>query len=98
MAIVLEENSRFNWAAVAAVILILLLIGGGIYLLFFTPVPAIERVIPLQLKLNAELSKVDLGTDLDFVMNSIPPRGSLRIFGGQPSIGKVGRANPFIKF
>ena len=79
-------------------VVIFAVLGGGIYLLFFGPVPAIERVIPSQLKSTIEISSVNFRADLDEVAKQLPPQGKLRRYVGDPSVGESGRINPFFEF
>lgn len=95
MALVFEEEKKFSWRGLAIVIAALAILGGAVYFLFFTPVPAIEVIVPPSIRSAEELSTVQF--DPISVVNSEKFR-SLRRYVGQSSIGKVGRPNPFIKF
>lgn len=95
MAIVFEEKQKFNWKALAAVSAAIIAVGAAVYFLFFTPVPAIEIIAPPAVRSSSELSNITL--DAVSVTNSQQFR-ALRRYIGQPSIGQVGRDNPFIKF
>ena len=95
MAIVLEEKQQSSWKTIITVLLIIGFFAGGVYFLFFKEVPGIETIVPSQLKSTTELSKVQF--DPAGVMNSDAFR-ALRRYAGQPSIGQVGRPNPFIRF
>lgn len=74
---------------------VILAVGGAAYFLFFTPVPAIEIIVPPAARSIEELSGAHF--DPAGVVNSEDFR-SLRRYAGQPSIGQIGRPNPFIKF
>ena len=95
MALVFEEEKKFNWRGVIIVAAIILVVGGAIYFLFFTPVPVIEIIVSPQTRSTEELSGVQF--DPASVVNSEDFR-ALRRYVGQPGIGKIGRSNPFIKF
>ena len=73
----------------------ILALGAAVYFLFFTPVPAIEVIISPSVQSSAELAGLKLDTAA--VTNSQQFR-SLRRYIGQPSVGQIGRENPFIKF
>ncbi|MDO8429919.1 MAG: hypothetical protein Q7S73_00955 [bacterium] len=95
MAIILEEKKQFNWKILITISVIVLIVGGGAWLLFFAPAPAIEIIAPSSARSTSELSNVQL--DVSGVITDEKFR-SLRRYTGQPSVGQVGRANPFIKF
>lgn len=95
MALVFEEEKKFNWKGLLIVIVVILAIGGFAYFLFFTPVPAIEVIVSPAVRSTEELSSVHF--DPASVVNSEDFR-ALRRYAGQPSIGQIGRPNPFIKF
>lgn len=96
MAIVLEgEKKRFNWKILALILAIVGVIGGGIYFLFFAPTPAIEVITSPAVRSASELSGIRF--DPAAVVNSDAFR-SLRRYSGDPTIGRVGRTNPFVKF
>ena len=95
MALIFSEEKKFNWKGLATVAAIILAIGGAAYFLFFTPVPAIEIIVPPAARSIEELSGVQF--DPASVVNSEDFR-SLRRYGGQPGIGQIGRLNPFVKF
>lgn len=96
MALVFEQQQKFNWKAAATVLAAIGAIGAATYFLFFSPVPAIENFrVPPAVKSNSELSNLKLDTTA--VTNSQQFR-SLRRYVGQPSVGEIGRENPFVKF
>lgn len=96
MAIVLkEQKKRVNWFAFLVFIFFLVIIVGGAYLLFFTPLPGIETLVPTTLKSAAELSQVDFDP-AQIIAN--PTLNKLRQYGNLPSVGNLGRDNPFISF
>jgi len=96
MAIVLEgEKRRFDWKLPALILAITGVLGGGIYFLFFAPTPAIEVIVSPAVRSTSELSSIRF--DPAAVVNSEEFR-SLRRYGSDPTIGRVGRSNPFIEF
>ncbi|MBI4992508.1 MAG: hypothetical protein HZB99_04835 [Candidatus Harrisonbacteria bacterium] len=98
MAIVLEEQKKFNWKAALTVILILAAMGGALYFFrgeFF----AVEEVILPAVKSPAtEISGLKFQPDLDNLIKELPPQGKFKLYIGQPVVGRLGRENPFIKF
>lgn len=95
MAIIFEEQNRFNWKALLTVLAIVAVISVAVYYLFFVPVPVIEVIIPVSVKTASELSSAEF--DPSVVVNSESFR-SLRRYAGEPSSKKIGRDNPFRKF
>ncbi len=96
MAIVLEQQKRrTNWFAVIVFIFILAVILGLAYFLFFAPTPGIEIIVPSQLEEAAGLAELELDPNK---LISDPVLKSLRQYGTQPSIGIIGRDNPFVEF
>lgn len=95
MAIVFETGRRMNWRGIIIAAVILIAIAAVLYYLFFAPVPGIEVIAPTAVKTAAELSVVEF--DPASVVNSNEFR-SLRRYAGSPSVGQIGRTNPFIKY
>ncbi len=96
MAIVLEETKKqFNWKLPALILAIIGVLGGAIYFLFFAPTPAIEVIVSPAVRSASELSNIRF--DPAAVVNSDAFR-SLRRYSSDPTIGRVGRTNPFIEF
>ncbi len=96
MAIVLkEQKKRINWFVFLVFIFFLVIIIGGAYLLFFTPLPGIETLAPSTLKSTTELSQVDFDP-AQIISN--PTLNTLRQYGNLPSVGNLGRDNPFLGF
>jgi len=93
MAILIQEQQAFNWKALVIFMVSLAVVGGLIYYLFFAPVPGIEFIAPASIKSTTELSNVelDLGVSTELIKN-------FRRYTGQPSVGQIGRENPFVKF
>lgn len=95
MAIVLEEKQKFNWKALIIFIAVVMFLFAAAYFLFFSPVPAIEVIIPLNIKSTTEISTVEFKPG-DLTGDKIYQ--SLRPAVGPAVITQVGRANPFIKY
>lgn len=96
MAIVLkEQKKRVNWFAFLVFVFFLTIIFGGAYLLFFTPLPGIETLVPTTLRSATELSQVDFDP-AEVISN--PTLNTLRQYGNLPNVGNLGRDNPFLGF
>ncbi len=94
MAIVIEQNKKkFSWFGIFTIIFFVMLILFGGYFLFFAPTPGIEVVAPSGLKSAVDLSKITF--DPSSVVNSRQFK-SLKIYTGLPSVGVIGRSNPFV--
>lgn len=94
MAVYLEEKQKStNWFAIITVILIIGLLGIGFYFLFFAVPPIIEVIVPPILETTMEITKVQF--DPALIINSDNFK-SLRSYTGLPTIGSIGRENPFI--
>jgi hypothetical protein len=94
MAIVFEKQKKqVNWI----VILFILFSSGFVvfaaYYLFFAPTPRIDLVLPEQLERAGQISRLEF-IDPAAVLTS-PVFKSLRTYIGSPSIGSLGRSNPF---
>jgi hypothetical protein len=96
MAILLEQQKKkLDWFSLGVTSFIVFAIIFGIYFLFFAPTPGIEIVIPTSLKSADQISAIRV--DPSTVLNSREFR-SLRSYTGLPSVGQVGRDNPFLPF
>lgn len=96
MAITFEEKRKgVNWFAIVVALVIAAVIALAVYFLFFVTPPGIEIVVPKQLESVIEISKIQF--DPAAVVNSQAFR-SLRSYVGLPSVGQLGRENPFISF
>ena len=96
MAVFIEEQKKpVNWFNIISLIVILAVIGLGVYFLFFVAPPAIEMIIPPPLETAVEITKAQF--DPAVVINSQSFR-SLRSYVGLPSVGSLGRDNPFLSF
>lgn len=95
MAIILKEQKRkANWFAIVVFLFLLVVILITAYFLFFAPVPGIETIAPTGLKSVSQLSKEAELFDPTTVVSD-PVLKTLRQYGGLPSTGNLGRANPF---
>jgi len=94
MAIVFEHKQKnINWLTLFTTLFIIVFVLLGIYYLFFAATPIIETVLP------GPLQKVNQISDLQFI-DSSPLLGTLtsnnlQVYVGTPSIGLIGRTNPF---
>ncbi len=96
MAILMEQQQRkTNWFAIIVFLFLLAVIAGGGYFLFFSPTPGIDIIIPRSLDSAEALSEIQI--DPSAIIGS-PVLKSLRQYGSEPSIGTVGRQNPFTGF
>ena len=96
MAIVLEKEKKpVKLIPLIIVGVVVIVVVGGIYFLFFAPVPGIEAIIPTEQKLTTNLSNLELNTQ-----PAVDAFGSGRLkrYANPPSVGQVGRTNPFVKF
>lgn len=89
-----KEKGRGVWV-LGGVILVLIILLVAFYFLFFAAPPRIESVLPGPLEKIAELSKISL--DPSAVLGSEAFR-SLKSYNGAPSVGRTGRANPFVDY
>ena len=93
MAIIIEQNKKkISWFGILATLFFVFLILFGGYFLFFAPTPGIEIVAPSRLESAVNLSKITF--DPSSVVNSRQFK-VLKIYTGLPSVGNLGRANPF---
>ncbi len=90
-----KQTRGSNWFAISvfAFIFGLILLGG--YFLFFAPTPLIDTIAPSGLVTAEKISEVTL--DSSKIVND-PVLKTLREYGTVPSIGTVGRPNPFSSF
>ncbi len=95
MAIVLEEQQRFNWKALIIFLAVIIGIFGLAYFLFFAPSPAVQLIIPPSVQSTTELSGVDLNAT-SLLQNKTYQ--SLKQYGGPAPLPQMGRANPFIHY
>lgn len=68
-------------------------LGGAAYYMFFAPTPGFEVIVPSELERTQTISTFDL--DPQAVFNS-PEFRQLEKYGGLPTGGTFGRANPFL--
>jgi hypothetical protein len=97
MALIMQHEERrgVNWFAVLVFLFLLLVIVGGGFLLFFGPTPLIETVAPAGLQATDRLAEAQF--DSSKIVND-PVLQSFRTYGTVPSVGSVGRANPFAPY
>lgn len=93
--IVKEKGQKSNWFGILTTLVIFAIIFVAAYFLFFISPPAIEIIIPQKLQPVIEISKIQF--DPTSVINS-PAFRSLRSYTGLPSVGQLGRENPFLEF
>ena len=98
MAIVLQQQKKkTNWFTIGIFISFLFLVLLSVYLLFFTGVPGIEVIAPTVLESAAKLSEEAKTFDPAVVTGHLFFQGAKK-YGGLPSIGALGRNNPFVGF
>lgn len=97
MALMMQERQSrgVNWFALFVFAFLLLVVVGGGGLLFFGPTPLIEVALPTELAKTTKISEATL--DPAKIVNN-PVLQGFRAYGTAPSIGTVGRQNPFIDF
>lgn len=97
MALIMQERQSrgVNWFVLFVFAFLFIVVVGGGALLFFGPTPLIEVVAPIELQKTTEISEATL--DPAKIVNS-PILQGFREYGTVPSIGTVGRQNPFVDF
>lgn len=96
MAIVIEQNKKkFSWYGVLVTLFFLTIILVGGYYLFFAPTPGIEIVAPNSFQSAVNLARITF--DPASVVNSSQFK-SLRVYTGLPTVGNLGRNNPFLPY
>lgn len=96
MAIILEEEKKsFNWTKLAIVLAVVLALAAAIYFVFFAPTPVFEIIVPPPLESAQKISSFQI--DPANVLNSQVFR-SLRSYAPLPTVGSLGRPNPFLPF
>lgn len=95
MALIMQQETRrgTNWFGFFIFLFIFAVIVGSGYFLFFSPTPGIEIVAPSSLQATETVSQASL--DSSKVIND-PVLKTFREYGTVPSVGAVGRPNPFI--
>ena len=91
-----KQTGVVGLISVIFILVILVVFGLLTYFLFFSETPRIETVLPPILKTSDEIARVPF-VDLVQVVNSNEFR-SLESYVGMPSIGALGRTNPFIEY
>lgn len=96
MAILIQQKKNgINWFAISITTFAVAFVVFGIYYLFFAPTPGIEIVVPSTLDTASRITSLEV--DPSAVLNSRQFR-LLRVYTGLPSVGQVGRSNPFLAF
>ena len=96
MAIIIQEQKKsINLFAITTVVIILFVILLSAYFLFFASQPVIEIIVPAPLETAAEIAKTQF--DPAVIINSSEFR-ALRSYAGLPTVGSLGRTNPFISY
>jgi len=96
MAIIVQEQKKsINLFAISIVTIILFAILLSAYFLFFASQPVIEIIVPAPLETAVEITKAQF--DPAVVINSSEFR-VLRSYAGLPTVGSLGRTNPFISY
>ena len=94
MAIVFEkEKKSVNWIRLLFVVFIIGFVGFASYFLFFAPSPQLDIVLPEPLQQAERVESVSSIKPNDVL--GLPAFRSLQVFIGPPSIGTLGRENPF---
>ncbi len=95
MALIMQQEERrgSNWFAVFVFFFLFAVILGGGYFLFFSATPGIEIIAPTSLQKTEAISQATI--DSSRVINN-PVLKTFREYGTVPSIGTIGRSNPFI--
>jgi hypothetical protein len=95
MAIVFEKQKKpVNWILILSIAFAVIFISGLAYYLFFAPTPQIDIVLPAPLSDAGIISSLEF-TDPGVVLSS-PEFKNLKLYVGTPSVGTLGRSNPFI--
>ena len=90
-----QQPRRSGSFAVFAFAFVFALIAIGGYFLFFSPTPLIDTITPSNLATTEKISEVTI--DSSKIVND-PVLKTFRQYGTVPSIGTVGRPNPFAGF
>ncbi|MEK7590282.1 MAG: hypothetical protein AAB454_01070 [Patescibacteria group bacterium] len=77
------------------VAVIILIVAGAVYFVFFAPAPVFEVIVPPPLKTAGEVSSKQINPAN--VLNSQAFR-NLRPYAPSPTVGQIGRTNPFMPF
>jgi len=97
MAIILEEQKKSNLKSILLVGFIFILIGGAGYFFAGDLFVAEEIILPTVKSTATEISALKFQPDLDNLIKELPPQGKFKSYIGQPTVGQLGRENPFIK-
>ena len=95
MAIVFEQPKKsVNWFGIFIGVFSVIFVVMLVYYLFFAPTPKIETVLPDPLKKANQISTLEF-TDPSPVLSSEKYK-KLHVYVGSPSVGTLGRPNPFL--
>lgn len=86
------RERKTNWFAILIFLFLLAVIGGGGYFLFFAPTPGIEIIAPPSLQETEAISEAAF--DPGPIVND-PVLKTFREYGTTPSVGNLGRSDPF---
>lgn len=85
---------KLNLTAIIIAVIILIVLGT-VYFVFFAPTPGFDVIAPPPLQAVGEISRKQINSEN--VLNSQAFR-NLRPYAPSPTIGLVGRTNPFLPF
>jgi len=98
MAIVIKQQKKgIDWFVIVVFAFFFLVVVIGSYFLFFTEAPLIEAITPTTLRSVVQIStEAEIFDPSEIISN--PVLKKLRQYGGLPSVGNLGRDNPFLSF
>jgi hypothetical protein len=100
MAIVFEQQRKpVNWIAILSIIFIVTFIIVVAYYIFFAATPKIDQigVLPEPLERAGQISNLGEFLEPNAVVGA-RPFTDLKPLAPQPTIGAIGRSNPFAPF
>ena len=89
------SERKTNWFGIFIFLFFLAVILGGGYFLFFAPTPGIAVIVPQGLAQTEAISGATI--DPSSLVND-PVLKTFREYGTVPSVGTLGRPNPFAPF
>ena len=96
MAIIVKEREKVaNWLSPVIWVLVICLIFGLVYFLFFKQPELVEIIQPIELQRASRLANIKF--DPSEVIQSEVFK-TLQQYAEPPTIGEVGRSNPFIPY
>lgn len=94
MAILFGEEKRgLNWMLIIGIGIAIIIVIAVVYFLFFAPTPAFEVIAPPPLRTAEQITRTQV--DPENVVNSQAFK-NLRNYAPLPSVGQLGRNNPFL--